>query len=540
MKLTYSFTTVIFRKFYVFVYSAAILAISCRKEIVTPELPSITTKQVSLISSSSIVTGGDITSDGGAEVIARGVAYGTNQLPTLDDRFTIDGSGTGEYTSTLAGLNSDTQYNVRAYATNNIGTSYGNSFSFKTSAILPVITLTSVSTVTSNSANSGGNVTSTGGASVTRRGIAFSTSPNPTVFNNTTNDGQGLGVFSSNLTNLSPLTQYYIRAYATNMNGTAYSSQSTFTTLSAGLPILSTTIISNSVTSSGASVLVDITYDGGAPVTSRGLAYGTSPVPTIINGSTTNNGSGTGSFTGTITGLNAQTQYYVRGFATNIVGTGYGNQVTLLTLAPQGCSGVASVTDYDGNTYNTVAIGGQCWTSSNLKVSRYRNGNIISTNLSNTNWTNTTSGAYAIYNNITSNNSLFGKLYNHYAVTDSRGLCPIGWHVPSDAEWTTLVNHLGGSSVAGGALKSTATNPAPQGWNSPNFGASNSSGFTALPGGWRSVTGSYQDLNSLGNWWTSTVSGSDAWNYNLVNNGMQVIRLATDRNEGQSVRCLRD
>ena len=125
-------------------------------------------------------------------------------------------------------------------------------------------------------------------------------------------------------------------------------------------------------------------------------------------------------------------------------------------------------------------------------------------------------------------------------MTDSRGLCPIGWHVPSDAEWTTLVNHLGGSSVAGGALKSTATNPAPQGWNSPNFGASNSSGFTALPGGWRSVTGSYQDLNSLGNWWTSTVSGSDAWNYNLVNNGMQVIRLATDRNEGQSVRCLRD
>jgi uncharacterized protein (TIGR02145 family) len=192
------------------------------------------------------------------------------------------------------------------------------------------------------------------------------------------------------------------------------------------------------------------------------------------------------------------------------------------------------VTDVDGNSYNSVAIGTQCWTQSNLKVSKYRNGNNISTGLSNSTWPNTTAGAYAIYDNSSVNDGLYGKLYNLYAVTDTRGLCPTGWHVPTDGEWTTLENHLGGSSVAGGALKSTG------GWNSPNAGATNSSGFTAGPGGLRLNNGDFSFVGSFGMWWSSTLSGTFAWNRRLNDYDGSVTRSNYNHTFGLSVRCLRD
>jgi len=174
-------------------------------------------------------------------------------------------------------------------------------------------------------------------------------------------------------------------------------------------------------------------------------------------------------------------------------------------------------------------------------VSKYRNGESIPTGLNKSAWENTTSGAYAIYDNDPVNDELYGKLYNHYAVTDSRGLCPAGWHVPSDAEWTNLENHLAESSAAGGALKSTATRPAPGGWNSPNTGATNSSGFTALPGGYRESDGVVANLSNRGNWWSSAVSsGSNAWSRNLNFNSSYINRNRANRANGFSVRCCRD
>jgi len=203
--------------------------------------------------------------------------------------------------------------------------------------------------------------------------------------------------------------------------------------------------------------------------------------------------------------------------------------------------GTSTVVDVDNNTYNTVQIGTQCWTQSNLKVSKYCNGDIIPTGLNDSVWENTTSGAYAIYNNDRRNDGLYGKLYNHYAVTDSRGLCPTGWHVPSDAEWNTLENQSGGSSVAGGALKSTAMQPTPGGWASPNTGATNSSGFTALPCGRRTYWGSFIDVTDDGYWWSSSASsGSTAWNRNLNTNDSTISRNNGYRAGGFSVRCVRD
>ena len=177
---------------------------------------------------------------------------------------------------------------------------------------------------------------------------------------------------------------------------------------------------------------------------------------------------------------------------------------------------------------------------SNLKVSKYRNGDAIPTGLSNFLWQSTTTGAYSIYNNDPLNDGLFGKLYNHYAATDSRGLCPTGWHVPTDGEWTALENFLGGSASAGGPLKSTAIQPTPGGWYSPNTGATNSSGFTATPGGIRLNSGVYSNISNDGYWWSSVSTGANAWARTMNFIGANVVRNSYTRAHGASIRCLQN
>jgi len=202
------------------------------------------------------------------------------------------------------------------------------------------------------------------------------------------------------------------------------------------------------------------------------------------------------------------------------------------------CSGMATVKDIDGNTYNTVQIGGQCWTKENLKVSKYRNGYAIPTGLDNATWGSTSSGAYAIYNNDNANDAIYGKLYNWYAVADNRGLCPTGWHVPTDLEWTTLTSYLGGESVAGGKMKSVGTTY----WNSPNTGATNESGFSALPGGSRFNNGSFNSIRNNAVFWSATENDyNSAWICNLnYDNGNVNRNLNFYKRDGWSVRCLKD
>jgi uncharacterized protein (TIGR02145 family) len=224
------------------------------------------------------------------------------------------------------------------------------------------------------------------------------------------------------------------------------------------------------------------------------------------------------------------------------MGTSYGNELIFTTGTSPGvrCLGTPAVTDIDGNVYNTVQIGNQCWTQSNLKVSKYRNGDNIPTGLTNSDWLSTTSGAYAVYNNDHVNDGLYGKLYNHYAVTDSRGLCPTGWHVPTDGEWQMFENYLGGLNFAGGELKSTSMQPTSGGWASPNMGATNSSGFTALPGGFFFV--GFSSITYYGSWWSTYFSSSsDAWGRTASYNNSGFGRSHYGyRTFGLSVRCLKD
>jgi len=198
--------------------------------------------------------------------------------------------------------------------------------------------------------------------------------------------------------------------------------------------------------------------------------------------------------------------------------------------------GTSTIT-YNGVTYNTVQIGSQCWLKENLKTTHYNDGTSIPNVTDNAIWETTTSGAYCCYDNNPSNCNTYGALYNWYAVNTDK-LCPNGWHVPSDAEWTTLVNYLGGASVAGGALKEAGTSH----WSSPNTSATNSSGFSALPGGYRLGSGgSFNNLGHYGYWWSSTEDYEGyAWGRTLYNNHASVGRISYDESYGFSVRCLRD
>jgi uncharacterized protein (TIGR02145 family) len=197
-----------------------------------------------------------------------------------------------------------------------------------------------------------------------------------------------------------------------------------------------------------------------------------------------------------------------------------------------------TVTDYDGNVYDIVAIGNQQWMKQNLKVTHFRNGIIIPNVAGNSSWANLTTAARCYYNNDSvAYDSVYGVLYNWYTVNNANNLCPEGWHVPSDAEWTAVETFLGGSSTAGGMMKEAGTLH----WKSPNTGATNESGFTGLPGGMLGVNYTFQTLNENGLWWTSTANNStSAWSRYFWYLFAGVDRNPTPKTIALSVRCLKD
>jgi len=495
-------------------------------------VPVITTTAIDLIlvTSTTAKSGGTITSDGGAPVTARGVCWNTDPGPTTANNSTSNGSGTGSFISDLTGLTAGTTYYVRAYATNSEGTAYGNELMFATNAIIPSISTTAPGSITSTTASSGGIITSDGGSTVTARGICWSTSANPTTANNITTDGSGTGTFTSNLTGLKGNTTYYIRAYATNSAGIAYGNELTFTTIpvSAVVPILTTTTPS-SVTTTTASSGGVISSDGGASITARGVCWSTATNPTTSDNKT-DDGSGSGSFTSSITGLAANTTYYVRAYATNNTGTGYGNAVSFKTQEETG----ETVTDPDGTVYHTVTIGMQVWMVENLMTTKLNDNTSIPLVTDATAWGDLETPGYCFPGNDENNKATYGMLYNWYAVNTGK-LCPTGWYVPTDADWTTLTTYLGGESVAGGKLKEAGTIH----WQTPNAEATNETGFTALPGGDRWYNGTFGSIGTGGYWWSSTQhSESFSWYRFMYYLLGYVDRDYHGKEYGHSIRCI--
>lgn len=319
-------------------------------------------------------------------------------------------------------------------------------------------------------------------------------------------------------------------------------------------PIVS--INTTAVTGIGAGFAVsggEIIYNGGNPVIQRGVCWSLFNFPTIAN-DFSSNGTGSGTFSSQLAGLNPNTLYYVRAYATTSAGTFYGNEVSFTTTStvpvPSTCGpsdilnplvSYRTMSDQDGNQYKSVVIGTKEWMVENLVVSHYRNGDLIPVQTNDAVWQGLSTGSSCWFNNDSSSvHCPYGKLYNWYAVTDARNICPSGWHVPTDLEWTQLENLLGGASSAGGKLKSVGT----QYWQSPNTGATNTSGFSALPGGLRMNDGLFFDFNTYGYWWSSTqYDNLDAWFRVLGYGGSSVGRFQfnySSKRLGLSVRCVKD
>jgi uncharacterized protein (TIGR02145 family) len=273
-----------------------------------------------------------------------------------------------------------------------------------------------------------------------------------------------------------------------------------------------------------------ITSDGGLEIIEQGVCWSTTPNPTIADNKITS-GSRSVSFTCPVVGLTTNTQYYMRAYATSSAGTGYGNVVAFRTW------NLEMVTDIDNNAYHTVTIGSQVWLVENLKVTHYRNGTGIPVVLDNGFWEGLTSGAFCDYNNDPGNVAVYGRLYNWFAVNDNNGLAPTGWHVATDADWTTLTTYLGGEDVAGGKLKEAGT----EHWLEPNSEATNETGFSALPGGHREYGGTYDYMYWGGGWWTSTSENdNDSWVRYMDHGAFDVWRSLEDKRYGRSVRCVKD
>jgi uncharacterized protein (TIGR02145 family) len=300
------------------------------------------------------------------------------------------------------------------------------------------------------------------------------------------------------------------------------------------IPLLTTTPITN-VTATTATSGGNITSDGRATITVSGVCWSTTANPTTSDSKTTDGThTVTGQFVSSIGGLTPGTTYYVRAYATNSVGTAYGIDVTFTTTSS------VTVADVDGNVYQTVTIGTQVWMGENLKTTKYRNGDLIGTTTPAT--LDISAEATPKYQWAYDGNenyvATYGRLYTWYAVTDTRNVCPTGWHLPNDAEWATLTTSLGGEDVAGGKLKEAGTTH----WSAPNEGATNSSGFTALPSGYRNDLGAFVSVGYDGSWWSSTEYTTTYAYYLFMFYLWSDVYSYSDgyQQDGFSVRCLRD
>ena len=305
----------------------------------SPAVPEVTTEGITEIGTTTATGGGVVIDHGGSQVTERGVCWGISDNPSIAGDHSTDGGGTGSYVSHLIGLTCNTEYYVRAYATNASGTGYGQSEVFTThycDVVKPTVTTTSIANITDVSALCGGEVTDNGGGTITARGMCWSNSLYPTIFGSHTTETGGIGTFTSELTGLTCNTVYYVRAYATNSAGTSYGEQMSFNTsgCQTGLPTVTSQPVTN-VTETEATSGGYVTDDGGSSVTARGVCWNTTGSPEVTDNHTTD-GNGTGTFASQITGLTCNTWYYARAYATNSSGTAYGVDQTFTTDA---CSG---------------------------------------------------------------------------------------------------------------------------------------------------------------------------------------------------------
>jgi uncharacterized protein (TIGR02145 family) len=714
-------------------YRTAGTSVRCIKDQPGSE-PLVTTATISAITKNSAISGGTITDEGDTPITQKGVCWSTNPNPTIDDSFTNDGTGTDSYTSTLSGLSVNTTYYVRAYAINAAGTAYGEEVEFTTLVgDFPTVTTADITDITGTTATSGGNVTAQGDTPVTQRGICWSTSPDPTIADNISIDGAGIGEYTSQLSGLNPLTTYYVRAYASNTAGTNYGEQISFTTTNPTTVVVEVTnpttghtwmdrnlgasraatsstddqaygnlyqwgrntdghekrdspttstlsssdvpghgnfiltpnspndwrspqnnnlwqgvsgtnnpcpagyrlpteaewiaehqswssnnasgaynsplklpvagrrygstgslggigarggYWSNTLDSTGARYLYfsssdalmgshirargtsvrcikdqpgnppsvttaavtaitlntaetggDVTHMGDTPVSQKGVCWSTNQNPTI-NDSHTNDGSGIGSFTSTLTNLTANTSYYIRAYATNSGGTAYGEQVEFTTQVDY-CEGVTPPTGY-----GVVSSSGKCWLDRNLGASRVAQSSTDSEAFGDLyQWGRLTDGHEKRTSGTTSTLSSSDVPGHGNFITV--GSSSYDWRSPRNNNLWQGINGTNNPCPAGYRLPTSAEMQAElNSWSIGNAeGAFNSPLKLPVAGRRLGSDGSLSDVGSKCNYWLSTVSDRFVRHLHInyeSSTGATGIYLHPFRSSGHSVRCIKD
>ena len=310
------------------------------------------------------------------------------------------------------------------------------------------------------------------------------------------------------------------------------------------IPELTTTTVSNIISTTAISG-GNITSDGGSEVSVRGVCWSTAQTPTIADNKTTD-GTGIGAFSSNLSGLSTGTKYYVRAYATNVNGTGYGSAISFTTKLYE--SGGVFTDSRDNNVYKTVIVGNQEWMAEDLKYLPSVIGPSTSSPSISYYYVYDYDGTNIVDAKATAHYDAYGVLYNWPAAMNMaesstanpsgvQGVCPSGWHLPSDAEWTELTKYLDGEEVAGDKLKETGTTH----WNSPNENATNETGFTALPGGYRANSGTFLHIGQFGHWWGATeANANDAWSRFINYNSSSVDSYYGSQEVAYSVRCIKD
>lgn len=402
-----------------------------------------------------------------------------------------------------------------------------------------------------------GSILNLGEASISEHGFCWSEFPGPGRSQSTTKLGakSDKGVFKSNIDQLKAATIYYVRAYAVTSQGTHYGSERSFTTVIPTIPTVTTGdvihIKRNSAESGG-----NVTDEGAAQVTLKGICWGTLPKPTIENKKTID-GAGLGLFTSEMQGFVLDTTYYVRAYATNSEGTAYGNEVAFNSWSE------GDFADFDDNVYSIVVIGDQTWMKENLRVTHFADGTPIKEVVEDSDWNDLslTSKAYCWFDNNMENSKPYGALYtwgtamNGEASSDQnpsdvQGVCPDGWHLPSDTEWQEMELYLGidpaeadsatysgrGEGI-GGKLKEIGITH----WRNPNSGANNFSGFNAVGAGSRNTNGRFSSFRTSCSFMTSTeFSPTNTWQRRLRYMNSYIYREYRGKNYTVSVRCVKD
>lgn len=497
-------------------------------------VPTVTTSEVKELMGVSATVGGEVRSDGGRDVTDRGIYFSTSEnAETTGTKLQI-GYGTGIFSTNLTGITKGTTYYIKAYASNSIGTSYGDE--------LIIITLTEPNAITSDiveiaatSAIVGGEVISDGFDAEVERGIYYGTEENCELTGTKIQIGTGVGVFSHKLTGLDLNTSYYVRAYAKNNAYVSYSTELNFITKD-GIPVLTSSEVTN-LTENSASTGGTISDDGGAEIIERGVCWNTSGSPTIED-EKISSGSGTGSFDCELTRLSPDTDYYIRAYAINAFGTSYGNEIIMTS------NGI--LTDSrDGNVYKYVRIGNQVWMSENLAYLPSVNPSTVQSEYDPTYYVYAYEGSDVAEAKATSNYTTYGVLYNWPA---AKTVCPTGWHLPSFEEWNALAQYIsddnGGYDMTGSAeddwqnvgahLKATT------GWFD-NGSGSDDYGFSALPSGFRYAYNDYRSITEGAYWWSTeeqTEIRGYMWGTHYSNNVFARTPFAAYC--GFSVRCVKD